>query len=245
VLTGGIRVDRSTWLLGFPPKIRLRGYIGDAGDVWIDGQLATFDSNEGQYVAPNWDQLGDHQVWCSGKSMSYTITRGDESWKPWNAYQWSFGELAVGEVSQHPVVCGVLTLSGRHEEPTDSKLCRCGLVVPVSNPVLLGAVPGQIYLSPVRSDVRTCTCTAFPTFEPIWALPRDPLHCDKRRSQVLLLGPLREPSTTPIVAKLAEWCDIVLAASRKRLGTEPKSQEVELTWNKYRQIAKNLRRRVR
>src|SRR5262249_14583017 len=58
-LEGGIRLERSTWLAGFPPLIRLRGDVSRAGEVSIDGNVAAA-SGEGVYVADGWDRLGDH-----------------------------------------------------------------------------------------------------------------------------------------------------------------------------------------
>lgn len=244
-LTGGIRLQRSTWLEGFAPRIRLRGDAGAAGEVWIDGKLATAAPEDGAYAVEHCDAPGDHQVWCAGKSASYSIASGDEAWEPWDAYRWSFGEAGAVETSERPAICGVLTLPPRPNDREARQVSRRGLVIAASNPVLLGRAPGQVYGAPLRGDLRARTCTAFPPFDPVWALPGDALHCDKRSSRVLLIGPLREPEMATPNANVMAWCSAILAASRKGLLTEPGTAEVGALWKRYKLIARAYPRRFR
>jgi hypothetical protein len=98
----------------------------------------------------------------------------------------------------------------------------------------------------------------FPWFDPIWAIPADPLHCDKRTARVLLIGPPvavgqgDQQSSTHSLERAARrralargshaWCAAILAASRKGLQTEPSRVEVVDLWKTYKRYAKALRR---
>jgi hypothetical protein len=245
VLNGGIPLHRSVWLAGFPPRIRLRGDAAAAGQVLVDGRLATVDPEDGAFVVDGWDRLGDHQVWSGGKSASYSVAFGDEQWEPWDAYRWSFGEVVPTSIPKRPAVCGALTLPPLSSEAEGSELNRRGLVIAASNPVLLGASPGQVYVAALRGDLRSRSCTVFPPFEPVWALPSDPLHCEKSRTRVLLVGPLREPDVLIPSPNTPAWCSAILAASRKGLFTQPDTGAVVAVWSRYKQLARALRKRFR
>jgi len=247
-LEGGIRLGRSTWLAGFPPHIRLRGDANRAGEVLIDGKVAAV-SGEGVYVADDWDRLGDHQVWCAGKSASYAIADGSEAWEPWEAYRWSLGELATPDMPARPAVCGALVLppvEKRKRKQRERAPCRA-MVIAASNPLLVGRAAGQVYAAPVRSDLRARTSTAFPPFEPVWAVPGDALHCDKRSAHIVLIGAAEKPSAEfdGDAREIAQWCEAILGASRKGLRTEPPDPEVAALWKRYKDAARALRRRRR
>lgn len=252
-LEGGIRIDRQTWLSGFPPNVRLRGDTGTIGVVTIDGRDATV-SAEGDYAVPGWDSLGDHSVWCTSDSRTYAIRDGAEDWEAWDAYTWSLGELAVAGAPARPAICGVLLRPPRVARP-DGR----ALVVPSSNPILIGADPGEILVCTSRSDLRAGVCVGFPWFEPVWAIPADAHHRDKRTARVLLIGspkpaPKREQQRRarsrerrarldcPRNSEADAWCTAILAASRKGLQTEPARTEVADLWKTYRNCAKALRR---
>ena len=109
-----------------------------------------------------------------------------------------------------------------------------------------------------RSDVRAGLCVGFPWFEPIWAIPADALHCDKRAARVLLIGPPvtidpgpHESSThggggaarrRALARGSHAWCEAILAAGRKGLLTEPSRVEIASLWKSYKGYAKALRR---
>lgn len=187
VLEGGIRLELLTWLTGYPPRIRLRGDVQAIGNVMIDGQEATL-SPDGAYVVPGWDLTGQHQVWCASASRSYSIREGAEEWEAWDAYTWSIGNFSAAGQAGRPAICGVL-IRPPCVVPKESRT----VLVPASNPILLGPVPGQIQTCGVRHDVRAETCTGFPWFDPVWAIPADALRCDKRVARVLLVGDPRMP----------------------------------------------------
>lgn len=232
VLEGGIRLERLTWLSGYPPRIRVRGDVGAIGDIVIDGHR-TAPIADGGYAIPGWDLPGQHQVWCASASRSYSIREGAEDWDAWDAYTWSMGEFSAGGERSRAAICGVLV-----RPPNVAPTEHCTVLVPVSNPVLLGAVPGQIQACEVRSDLRAETCTGFPWFDPVWALPADALRCDKRTARTLLIGDARPVGPPHRLrrrdgalaqpqhagreqAKLIKaWCCAILSAGRKGLQTE-------------------------
>jgi hypothetical protein len=251
-LIGGIRIDRQTWLSGFPPTIELLGDISTLGVVTIDGQEATR-SPEGGYVTLGWDSAGEHTVWCTSSSRTYAIRNGAEGWEPWDAYAWSLGEPTASGTQSRPAICGVLVRPPRvarsYSRPT---------VVAASNPILIGARPGEIEVCTPRSDVRAGLCIGFPWFEPIWAIPADALHCDKRTARVFLIGPPaavnrddqasrthgggRTARRRALARESHAWCEAVLAAGRKGLKTEPSRIEITDLWQSYKRYAKALRR---
>jgi hypothetical protein len=250
-LEGGIRIDRQTWLCGFPPSIRLRGDSSMIGAVMIDNQAAAIGQGGG-YMIPGWDSLGEHSIWCTSDSRTYSIRSGAEEWESWNAYTWSLGESDAGDVMSRPAVCGVLV-----RPPKAARAGGHGIVVPASNPVLIGAAPGEIASCTPRRDVRAGLCIGFPWFKPVWALPSDATHCDKRSSRVLLVGsPLPVEENRDEVPQDAvrrrqarqgaeAWSNAILTSGRKGLETEPAESEVANLWRTYKHFAKTRWRRRR
>jgi len=249
-LSGGIRIDRQTWLTGFPPTIQLLGDFRAVGSVIIDGQEATR-SPAGNYVVPGWDSPGRHTVWCTSASRMYTICDGAEAWTPWDAYTWSLGEPNASRTQSRPRICGVFVRPPSLARP-DSR----PTVVTASNPVLIGARPGEIEVCTPRADTRARLCIGFPWFQPIWAIPADVLHCDKRSARVLLIGPpiavdrgnseISARSSTPAPRRSAKdsgvhaWCSVIRATSSKGLQTEPSGVEIADLWKSYKHYAKAL-----
>lgn len=252
-LEGGIRIERQTWLSGFPPRVRLRGDVGTIGAVVIDGCAATL-NHEGGYLVPGWDSIGDHNVWCTSGSRTYAIREGVENWEPWDAYKWSLGEPAADEIAPRPAVCGVLARPPRLAR-TDGR----AIVVPASNPVLIGATPGEIEFCAPRRDVRAGQCVGFPWFEPVWAIPTDTLHCDKRFARILWIGTPRlvtaneqrpnvctaERKRRDHVPGVQAWCSAIRMAGRKGLQIEPQQSDLTDLWKAYKKRAKTLWRRKR
>jgi len=245
-LVGGIRIDRQTWLTGFPPSVRLRGDTSTIGAVTIEGHEATV-TPEGDYIVPGWDSPGDHSVWCTSGSRTYSIRSGAEEWEAWDAYTWSLGELAAEATRSRPSICGVLV-----RPPKVGRSDGRAIVIPASNPVLIGAAPGEIEICAPRSDMRAGLCVGFPWFEPIWAIPADALRCDKRTARVLLIGspqPVAEgkqqPNTRPNERRSRgahAWCEAILTAGRKGLQAEPSRAEIADLWKAFKRSAKALRR---
>jgi hypothetical protein len=252
VLTGGIRIHRQTWLSGFPPNIKFHGDTSNLGAVTIDGQEA-MRSPEGGYIGPGWDSPGEHTICCTSSSRTYAIGSGAEAWEPWDAYAWSLGETTASGTESRPAICGVLV-----RPPQVARSDSHPIVVAASNPVLLGARPGEIILCRPRGDLRAGLCIGFCWFEPIWAIPADTLHCDKRSARVLLLGPPAEVNRSDqeigtrrggrtargraLARESYAWWSTILAAGRKGLPTEPARADISDLWKDYRRYAKALRR---
>ena len=254
-LDGGIRIDRQTWLMGFPPIIRLRGDTSTIGVVTIDGREATL-SADGEYDVPGSGALGHHLVWCTSSSRTYDIRSGAEDWEPWNAYVWSLGDADVSGVESRPAICGAIV-----RPPRGARAGGRAIVVPASNPVLIGASPGDIDTCRPRKDLRAGLCVGFPCFEPIWAIPLNAFKCDKRNARVLLIGdpwpvaPGVERPTTGLDTRhsrlrdwtcgIHKWCEAILSAGRKGLQPEPAGSEIVDLWKMYKRSAKSLQRRGR
>jgi hypothetical protein len=253
VLEGGIRIDRQTWLSGFPPSVRLRGDTSSIGAVTIDGHDSTL-SADGTYAVARWDAPGEHVVWCASDSRTYTMREGAESWESWDAYTWSLGECGVGGTQSRPGICGVLV-----RPPRIARANGHAIVVPASNPVLIGARPGDIEVCTPRSDVRVGRCVGFPCFEPVWAFPANALHCDKRTARVVLVGspqPVTASEEQPRARSDARrahfqrgpsrgiyaWCEAILTAGKKGLKTEPSRTEIADLWEAYKSSARAIRR---
>ena len=244
-LEGGIRLAYNTWLLGYPPAIHVYGDPQDTKRVLVDGREASVVSRD-RYTAPGWDAEGDHSVWCGDSSKSYSLARCSATWTRWPAYTL---DVSNGLRRAHKFeFCGPLVRPVvAHERPEFLRAVH----IPAANPVLLGARPGEVFFARPRRDVRGAECIATPTFEPVWAMPAQPLHCDKLVSRVLLIEwPLtqnRDVRPPPVGGRrdLEFWCLWILDARRKGLAVQPASSEAEGLWKDYGQLARTLWRTLR
>jgi len=239
-LRGGIRLRYTQWLAGYPPAIRLYGDAEHAGSLAIDGIGAEVQP-DGSFVAQGWDVVGDHLVACAGQTASYSIIQPADDWQPWAAY--SFPSLAAR--GSAPGICGALLVSrdGASRRP---------LLVPASNPVLLGIKPGQIYRCPIQPDIRLPFCAAFPAFTPKWAIPATPHQADRATARVLLVGNFARPESSedicqksPSLNDVRQWYAMILDCSRKGLTVEPGDQETAKAWRSCRSLAKRIWRSSR
>jgi hypothetical protein len=231
---GGIRLRGRTWLLGHPPRIRFTGDIGGEFKVRIDGESARL-SPEGGYIAPGWETEGRHSLWFAGHLRKYLLVRSTEQWSVWPAHEFGTGAA----------ICGACTL------PQNEARCHQvrGLV---QNPVLVGAVPGQIFRCNLRPDVRTDTVLLFVPFAPVWALPEDPAHADKRTARIVLAGSPQNvgPAQIKITGRsrnhaIFAWCAVINDAGRKGLPLATEEKGAAVLWQEYRRAAKQLWRRMR
>lgn len=247
-LEDGIRIDRQAWLSGSPPVFAYGGDKTAIDAVLIDGRMATL-SDEDCYVTPGWDSLGDHNVWCIAGSRTYSIQEGAEDWEPWDAYRWSHGEDGTSRADERPAICGVLVCPLRLTRAE----VRHPITVPASTPVLIGATPGEIEFAKVRQDIRGEVCVGFPLFDPVWAIPADPVHCDKLNARVLLAGAPRPAGRAdPAQCKYGRhpprvnaWYTAIRRAGSKGLKTDPARADVADLWKSYKLRAKALWRCVR
>ena len=247
-LEGGIRLAYNSWLLGYPPSIRIYGDPEHVESVLIDGQAAIESERRG-FTTQGWDAEGEHQIWCSSSNKSYSLVRCEASWSYWPAYSFAL-RGAGGEGSRAPEFefCGPVV---RPVANSEQVALRQPVQVPPANRVLLGAGPGEVFVVRQRPDIRGARCLGLPPFDPVWALPLQPLTCDKRTNRILLVG---EP--TPRCGEVSQrsekgcrdlerWCRLVLDASRKGLAVEPAAPATHSLWLEYKQLARNLWRRLR
>jgi hypothetical protein len=100
-----------------------------------------------------------------------------------------------------------------------------------------------VFVARPRRDVRGARCFASPPFEAVWALPAQPLHCDKTTCRILLVA-RPDAGAAPDVSStgglVSEWCRLILDASRKGLSIEPAAARD--LWAQYKRFARNLRR---
>ena len=242
-LEGGIRLTHNQWLLGYPPEIRIYGDPAHTGEVLIDGEEAVR-SEQGGYKISGWDTERDHQVWCGNTSKSYSLTRGKSSWEFWPAH--SFSLPGTKRKNEKLALCGPVVWFSTFESHPDQ---RRAIRVPPSNPVLLGARPGEVYFAYRRPDVRGAPCLGSPPFNPVWALPAQPLQGDKRRDRILLVGePLAAHNDAGGQQRggsggdVERWYQMILNAGRKGLAVEPESLATDQLWRSYKQLARRLRK---
>jgi len=240
---GGIRLNRTSWLKGFPPRILLRGDVQCFQSLTIDGQHATRGGDDA-FTAPGWDQEDIHVVICDGISRTYEIVNPSEGWTTWPAYSFGRGVLRSSSGSPQRSICGALVRSFK-DGASDLYL----VVVPFGNPIVIGALPGEILYCPIPQAARRSSYVALVPFEPVWAIPCYPLLADRTTERILLVGSPHFPKrmVSPqrdfrSVNSLRRWCDAVLDCSRKRLALEPSEVSVVSCWQAYKQMAKQIRR---
>ncbi len=239
-LERGIRLEYANWLEGHAPSIRVYGDAEHTAEVRIDGQVAAC-GEDGTYRAPGWDLIGSHSVWCSGMSKSYSIVPFTASWEHWDAYA-----FPVTYGSQRSIaICGPLVRCVSDAPQSQA----FSVSVPESNPVLVGQAPGQHALAVSVSGVRGIPRIASPLFCPVWALPRDPLRCDKKTAYILLIGAMAAPDAKRenLQGKGAgsdrdvdAWCRLILDANRKGLKTQPHTEAVRDLWLSYKRLARRI-----
>jgi hypothetical protein len=219
----GVRLRNSVWLAGYPPTIKLFGQPGAGIKALIDGKEAVA-AEGGSLVVDGYGLPGSHSVYCGGVSRSYSVEEPPDSWEAWPAYQ--FGEARF---------CGALV----HLPVEDAG--RPAVTVPMSNPLLIGAEPGQVF----RCSARTVALwRGFVPFDVVWALPAQPLTCNKKTARILQFAdkPLmpHRAGTRPLV-----WHSAILDASRKGLRIEGGSAESVERWSEYKKTARSIWRGLR
>jgi hypothetical protein len=247
-LEGGVRLEHNNWLLGCHPTIRIYGAQDHAQDVVIDGQVAVPGASGG-FSVPGTTELGDHQIWCSGITKRFSIVNRPLPSQLWSAYRFGSGSHREAFTVCGPFVHHVAKAPLSVDEEDISAV----QVVPISHRVLIGANPGEIQIAPARPGAIRMPCVTRVPFEPVWGLPLS-LLADKRRASVRLLAarlssagpseiPLQVPRDRAKAVRL--WCSYVLDASRKGLALEPQSPDVAALWRRYRDRARQVRRRLK
>jgi hypothetical protein len=89
-------------------------------------------------------------------------------------------------------------------------------------------------------------------FAPVWALPVDDSHVNKRTARIVVAGGL--DSVRPTQFKLtgrsvnpaiAAWCAAIKGAGRKGLPLATEQNGAAALWREYRRAAKQLWRKMR
>jgi hypothetical protein len=228
---GGVHLERNTWLFGHPPQIRLTGDLSGV-EIKLDGKPAIVDSN-GSVSAPDWDEEGDHRLWFGSQTQTYTLRIMEENWQRWPAIDFGMGA----------------TICGASIESSYKSRRSYHAIVPATNPLLIGATPGDVYYCRRRNDMRLKTYATCVPFRPVWALPLDPAHADKGRAQIFLLQavepalPTRRKNVNQSRRpEIQTWVSVLNSASKKRLRIEPDTEDSATLWRRYRIAAKQLRR---
>jgi hypothetical protein len=222
-IEGGVCLRNTAWLAGYPPRIKLYGQPNGAGRVLIDGKEAER-SPDGSLIADGYDQVGEHSVFCEGQSRSrtYSVEAPPDSWDRWTAYRF-----------ERASVCGPLVQlksEGAVSKP---------ITIPMSNPVLVGSEPGQIFQCSARSVGRW---RGFVPFDVVWALPAQPFTSDKRTARIIQFADKPIAPLNLQTKRAVSWCNAILDASRKGLRIESDYSDSSVRWREYRNAARKLKR---
>jgi hypothetical protein len=230
---GGIRLERTTWLVGFPPRIRFTGELGDSFQVMIDGQPVR-PAIDGAFEAPGWDAEGEHRLWFTDRTETYALRTMDEGWDRWNAHDFGTGVVICG--------AGIHRIDGTHWHQAR---------IPLTNLLLIGARPGEIFSYQARDDVHSETILALVPFAPVWAFPINSVHADKRSARLVLLSYMEPTSIANRVRRdrnadraLREWVAAINDARRKHLALADPSEDAKNLWRRYQTVAKRLWKRM-
>ncbi len=245
VFSGGVRIDRTVWLAGRPPMIRVLG--NSVAAVLIDGREA-IKAEDGSFSAPAWDSIGSHQVSCGGSTRSYSIQEFQPDWASWPAHSGSLGEQA-GNAKRCPSICGPLVYSADADFGNNA----LRTMIWVENPVLIGANPGDIYTCQPYSQIHVSDSgfIAAPSFEPTWQIPAA-THRRKQPFPVRAIEPAAPLPLSRIAAvrpragrSITAWYRAILEACRRKLAVLPADAATIASWTRYRNAARTLRKRFR
>jgi hypothetical protein len=228
-LEGGLWLENSNWMSGFPPQIVISGEIPAHAAVTIDGSAAEKQA-DGSYRAAEYDATGPHIVLCEGKTCSYSIVAPSVGWEAWQPL--SFGSAGI---------CGAQVTT---KIPSGWQYTK----VPTSNPILIGANPGEVFQCEARPSGAW---SGYVPFKPVWALPQDPLHCKRETTRILLLSaappvpPARSHARNSHHSPATRWCKAILDCRRKRLAPDPSNGEAPQVWLLYTRLARDLARKLK
>lgn len=222
-LEGGVCLRHSVWLAGYPPRIKLLGLPSSGVKILFDGKQAQ-PAEDGRLIVDGYDLPGQHSVYCEGLSCSrsYSIEEPPESWKEWPAY--CFGDAEI---------CGPLV------ELRHGTAGRRIITVPMSNPLLLGAAPGQIFWCSARNVPRW---KGFVPFDVVWALPAHPLISDKKTARILQLADTPVDALKARTSPALRWSNAILDASRKGLRIDTGFSGAGASWSQYKKLAHSIRK---
>ncbi len=218
---GGVCLRNQEWLAGYPPEIRVLG-PADQIKLLIDDKEA--EVRDGRLYAEGYDLPGAHTVYCEGlpHSRTYSIVEPAEDWTEWPAYHFRDAEI-----------CGPLVrITGNATKP---------IIVPMTNPLLIGA-EGQIFRCSARNSGRW---KGYLPFDVVWALPAQPLTCNKKTSRIIQLGRAPVGTAASRSRTALSWSNAILNASRKGLQLDGGSAEGGVLWRDYKKAARAIRKAAR
>lgn len=220
-LEDGLWLRGNEWLDGFGPRIRLLGQLPAGESLFIDGVQASADP-EGNFSTASSQSPGAHAVQCLGASASYSISAAPVEWP----------QLPPEEHGM---------------EPLEPKAGSVLVSVPSTNPLLLGARPGEWFVCSRRPG---STWTGYVGFEPVWALPADAAHSNRATDRVLSLRTKAVVAdrtdngrSRPAQADITRWYLAILASRGKRLEVQPAAGRD--LWKDYTDEADRQRRNRR
>jgi hypothetical protein len=225
-LEGGVRLRNSVWLAGYPPRIKLFGESSAAVRVLVDGKEGQT-TGEGFVIADGYDMSGQHSVHCEGLSCScsYSIEEPPDSWDEWPAYHFAQADICGPLVQLAPEIRSGRLFTG-----------------PMSNPLLLGSEPGQVFWCSPR---RVALWKGFVPFDVVWALPAQPLRCDKKTARILQFANIPVALVNDGRKSALMWSNAILDASRKGLRIENGDPDSTARWRDYKKAARNVWRAAR
>jgi len=237
ILHGGIRISHSTWLKTHPPAIYIRGADIQEKEVMIDNEKAICD-HSGKFTTDTWNTLGQHTIFCRGVSQSYELVEVTNEWEYFDAYSYNLKRSKNVSVD----VCGPAILLNSENDFIS--------LVPYDNSCLIGAVPGQITISPRSNKLQNDEYLAVAEFPIVWALPLNPLTCNKTNSTLKLINyehVVKEVdiSTRKIARDVVLWSQAILNSSRRHLRIEPDADRSLQLWKDYKKIARKYWRLLR
>ena len=227
-LEGGIRLWNSTWMQDYPPTIWIRGDLPPGESVYVDETLSSI-SNEGAVMATSLNEVGEHHISIGGRQSShYSIVRPHVSADVWASFEFRRGSICGGFVN------------------FDRNIFSFLVTIPSVTPLLIGAEPGQIHLCPWQPGK---TWTTLSPFEPVWAVPTNPLRCNKEHNKIIPLN-LKSPGQLSEgrlkrTGSLFNWIQAIRNTSKKRLSIEGETPDAARLWRDYNVAARTLRRRYR
>lgn len=231
---GGVRIDRSIWLEKRPPRILVLGITDPTPS--IDGRPAIREP-DGTFTGPGWDLPGDHQVFCLGATRTYGIEQPAAEWTAWPAHS-----IAAAN--------GILSICGPLVTWRSAQLDQQPVIVPASNPVLIGPEPGQIHFC-ARHGAGEYVLGQ-PAFDPAWALPAEPLQANRSTAFVRNIAamppkPWRSRQNLSRVgrSRVAAWSRAILLSVYKRLSLHQEDPATSDLWRRYADCARSVRRSLR
>jgi hypothetical protein len=232
-LRGGIRIERSKWLYGRPPQVRLRGDRDNLNMV-IDQQSAICDDNN-NYTVPGWDSPGVHRIFCGGATASYELVSPPCQWDSFPAFTYMRTAIPIWPMT----ICGPIVKTAQQNTV---------LLVRTGSTYLLGPVPGQIVFAAPASGLRVSAFLGAADFPIVWAVPTSPLQVKKGTSTIQLLrnlSPERLGKGPKARGAVRRWAELIMEASYKRLLLEPDTDGAKKLWAEYKTIARRIKKGIR